>query len=226
MNQKTHVNVKTLLMAVAALLLIGFGITLYIRASVGVGAWDVLHASLAEYYPKLSIGNFSLTLSIGRWIIIVGVICVLLSQVLDRNPFYLLSIITGLVQGVFTDFWSSVFNAAHFNNIIQVNLLTKWISYFIALSALAAGIALLVRSTLPPSPIDSLMLAVIKRFRLEYNVGKFAVELLAFIAALTINIIEGSPFNNIGLGTIVSLLLIGQLVAWFDRFWVRVLRLQ
>lgn len=223
LKQESQVHIKQLCMALGALLLIGFGITLYIRARVGVGAWDVLHASLAEYYPRLRIGSLTIELSIGRWIMIVGVIAVLISQLLNRKAYYFLSILTGLVQGVVTDLWD---NVLEFDKLIGMNLFTRWVSYAVALFALGSGIALLVRSTFPPSPIDTLMIGVIKRFNLKYNVGKFSVELLAFIIALLINTIEGSPLNNIGIGTIISLLVIGQIVALSDKFWARVLRLQ
>lgn len=226
MKQPIRFNMKSFLMAFGALILMGLGVILYIQVNVGVGSWDVLHASLTEYFPSITIGNLTIQLTVGRWIMIVGTIAVLASQLFHRNLFYLFSILTGIVQGYITDLWGWILTEIGFIDMIQTNLLTRWFGFFIAITALGFGVSLLVRSQFPPSPIDTLTMGLLRRFNLKFNTAKFSSEFIAFVTVLLINSIHGKPFNNMGLGTIVSLFLIGQIVAWSDHFWVRLLHLK
>lgn len=226
MAQNSRFSIKTGLMAIGAIALMGLGIIIYVYANVGVGSWDVLHASLAEYYPSLTIGTFSFELTIGRWIMIVGVITVFVSQLIHRNPYYFLSILVGIVQGYVTDFWEMLLRKMHVIEWIQMNVLTRWLGFAIAINALGFGISLLIRSKFPPTPIDTLTMGLFKRLNLKFSVAKYASEAIAFMTVFILNIIHGKPFNNMGIGTILSLLMIGKIVAWSDAFWVRVLRLE
>lgn len=206
-------------MALLGLTMMGLGINVYIKTNVGVGAWDVFHSGLAQYIPQLHLGDLTINMTIGRWIIVIGTLVVLTSQILSRNLSYLLCIITGFVVGMITDLWEVILRVTGFNDIILTNLLTRWIFFILALIFLGSGIALLVRSKLPPTPVDTLMLGLMDRFHLKYNPAKFIVELFAFCLALGLNLIYGDLFNNIGLGTLIALLGIGFIVQYADRIW-------
>jgi uncharacterized protein len=212
---RRNFTIKNTIQAIIGLLIMGFGISMYMITNVGVGSWDVLHLNLAEYYG----------LTVGYWIFIMGCIVIILSQLIHFNPLRFFSIITGLLMGRFVDLWLFIYNKTGFLDLLD-GLFIRWVFFFIAIAALGSGIALLVLSKLPPTPVDVLMLSVIERFRLNFNFAKFLTEAFAFTLAVTIGTLNGSPFNNVGLGTIISLFAVGIVIQFMSKFWKRRLKYQ
>ena len=200
-------HTKRLILFLLAQILMTFGIALYLRAEIGVGPWDVLHNNLFEFYA----------LSFGTWVFIVGIITILISQIFYKNIRNLLAIITGLIQGQFIDFWLDyVLN-------FELSALAIRIPIFLfSLVLLGSGISLLVHTKYPPTPPDILMLSIKQKFQLNYLKAKTLTELSAFLVAIIIGIINSNPFNNIGIGTLFTILFIGSIVEVSAKLWRRV----
>lgn len=192
-----------------ALNLMAMGIALYLKADIGVGPWDVLHNNLYEYYQ----------LTFGTWVFIVGIIAILFSLLLHYRPKNLLAIISGLIMGKLIDIWLiEVF-------VFKVdNLILQLLIFICAIILLGNGIALLVITKFPPTPGDVLMLSIINKFKLNYLKAKTLTDLLAFIVAILIGLINGAPFNKIGIGTLLALFFIGGVIEVTSKFWQRLLK--
>ncbi len=184
--------------------LMALGISLYLKASIGIGSWDVLHNNLYEFYH----------LTIGTWVFIVGVVTIMISQVFYFHPKNLLAIITGFILGKLIDFWYS--NIFHFHFTL---LSVRIPMFFISIILLGSGISILVLSTLPPTPPDIFMISLMKRFKLNFLKAKTITEGTVFIVAITMGTIHQKPFNNVGLGTLLTFLLIGSIVQVSSKFW-------
>lgn len=209
-----HLKPKNITMLLLGLLLMGLGISLYMNTNVGVGIWDALHMTLAEH-TKINVGN---------WVTIVGVLVILFSQLIIFRPIYLLSIITGLIMGQFINLWMYIFTVTKlFNNMDH--LLIRWIIFFVALIMLGSGIALVVLSKLPPTPVDVLMLSYSERFRLSYTFAKLFTEGTALISAVIVGAIYGKPFNNIALGTLCAILFTGVIIDFVTPLWKKLFKL-
>jgi hypothetical protein len=201
-------HTKRLILFLLAQILMTFGIALYLRAEIGVGPWDVLHNNLFEFYA----------LSFGTWVFIVGIITILISQIFYKNIRNLLAIITGLIQGQFIDFWLDyVLN-------FELSALAIRIPIFLfSLVLLGSGISLLVHTKYPPTPPDILMLSIKQKFQLNYLKAKTLTELSAFLVAIIIGIINSNPFNNIGIGTLFTILFIGSIVEVSAKLWIKII---
>lgn len=201
-------HTKRLILFLLAQILMTFGIALYLRAEIGVGPWDVLHNNLFEFYA----------LSFGTWVFIVGIITILISQIFYKNVRNLLAIITGLIQGQFIDFWLDyVLN-------FELSALAIRIPIFLfSLVLLGSGISLLVHTKYPPTPPDILMLSIKQKFQLNYLKAKTLTELSAFLVAIIIGIINSNPFNNIGIGTLFTILFIGSIVEVSAKLWIKII---
>lgn len=201
-------HTKRLILFLLAQILMTFGIALYLRAEIGVGPWDVLHNNLFEFYA----------LSFGTWVFIVGIITILISQIFYKNIRNLLAIITGLIQGQFIDFWLDyVLN-------FELSALAIRIPIFLfSLVLLGSGISLLVHTKYPPTPPDILMLSIKQKFKLNYLKAKTLTELSAFLVAIIIGIINSNPFNNIGIGTLFTILFIGSIVEVSAKLWIKII---
>lgn len=197
-----------IILFIFAINLVSMGITLYLKAGIGVGSWDVLNNNLAQFYR----------FSFGTWVFIVGIITILVSQILYFRPDSFLAIISGFIMGLFADLWLIVFQFQLNNFYLQL------IIFLFATLLLGSGISLLVLTKLPPTPADILMLSLMKRFKVNFFISRTMTEALALITGIIVGIINNAPFNNIGLGTLLSLSLVGSTVQITSKFWKKLLK--
>ncbi len=189
--------------------LMSIGIVFYLKANIGLGSWDVLHNNLHEFYQ----------LTFGTWVFIVSIITILFSQLFYYNFSSLLAIGTGFILGLLIDLWHDYILLFYIPQLyLRIPL------FLIGLTLLGSGIALLVKSKLPPTAPDIFMISLMKRFTLNYLVAKTITELCVFIIAIIIGSVHGKVFNNIGIGTILSLILIGSIVEESSRLWKKLFR--
>ncbi len=188
-----------------ALNLIALGVALYIKADIGVGPWDVLHNNLYDFYQ----------LTVGTWVFIVGILAVLISLLLHYDVKSFLAIITSFIVSKLIDYWLTLI-------IDDLSLYIRIPLFFFSLFLLGFGISLLVLTKLPPTPPEILMISLTKRFKINYAQAKTMTEIMAFILAIIIGFINGKPFNNIGIGTLLTITLIGFIIQISSRFWNRI----
>ncbi|QVK19142.1 hypothetical protein KHQ81_05425 [Mycoplasmatota bacterium] len=198
---------KKIIQFIIALNLIAIGVGLYIRADIGIGSWDVLHNNLSEFY----------NLTFGTWVFIVGIITILISQLFYFHLRSFLAVITGFILGRLIDIWSiHIFSFDISSLVVRVPL------FFLSIILLGSGISLLVLSKLPPTAPDILMISLMKKFKLNFLTAKTLTETTVFIVAISIGTFHGKPLNNIGIGTLLTLLLIGSIVQVSSKFWEKV----
>nr|WP_304215148.1 membrane protein [Fredinandcohnia onubensis] len=176
------------------LFVLALGISLMIIADIGAGAWDALNVGLSE----------SIGLTVGNWVIIVGICVMLLNAfLLKERPAYL-SIGTIILIGFFIDFWLLVALAG-----LDFDSLAVMVLVFLGgLVAASLGIAIYLQAKFPLSPLDNLMLAISKRFKLRFGISKTIGEATGLVLAL----LFGGP---IGIGTLVVTFCIGPIIQFF-----------
>ncbi|MDF2698564.1 MAG: hypothetical protein K0Q49_120 [Haloplasmataceae bacterium] len=206
-----------------ALLMMGFGIALYLKAGIGVGAWDVLHSNLSYVMPTITLGTWVFSLSVGTWVFLIGIVTVTISLIFKFTFRSYLAIISSLINGKFIDFFSSILEYEIFN--IPTNIYLQLIIFSIALLFLGSGISLLVLTKLPPTPPDILMLSLVHRFKLNYTVSKTMTEVMVLIIAIIVSIMGGHPFYNIGIGTILTTMFVGMIVGYTSKQWRKLLKM-
>lgn len=196
-----------ILIFIMGLKFMAMGIALYLKTNIGVGSWDALFYNLYEFYG----------FTVGTWVFIASIIIILVSQLIYFNPKHFIAIFTGLIQGWLIDLWFE-----HIYVFELSNLSLRFLCFFVSLFLLGNGISLVILSKLPPTTGEVFMLSLQNRFKLNQLAGKTVSEFIAFIVAVLISIINSKPFNNIGIGTILSLLLIGSIVQFATNYWHKV----
>ncbi|WP_096201759.1 YczE/YyaS/YitT family protein [Bacillus sp. FJAT-45350] len=176
------------------LFILAIGITLTIVSQLGTGAWDAL-----------SVGLASITgLTVGNWVILVGIILIIVNAILQKARPDFLAIITVVLLGYFIDFWLLfVFRDVGFEGFaIQLAIL------LIGVVTMGLGIATYLQGKFAVIPIDGFMFTLQKLFGFKLMVAKTTAELVALVLAFFV----GGP---IGIGTIIVTLLIGPLIQFF-----------
>ncbi|MBU8908896.1 YczE/YyaS/YitT family protein [Desertibacillus haloalkaliphilus] len=182
---------RRVLSYVIGLFILSFGITLTIVAGLGVGAWDALNVGLSE----------TVGLTVGNWVIIVGVILIILNAILLKSRPEVAALITVVLLGYFIDFWLLVvFPGVSFQTfIVQLLIL------FIGAVLMAIGIATYLQAGFAAIPIDRLMFVIQHLTKFKLMTSKTIAEVLALACAFLV----GGP---IGIGTVVVTFLIGPLI--------------
>ena len=176
---------------VTGLAFFGFGITLFLRANLGLAPWDVFHKGLSE----------KLDVSIGLVIVGVGLLLLLLWIPLRQKP------------GVGT-----VLNALEIGFVVNLTkplvgepdqLVMRTLMVIAGVLVIALGSALYIGAGLGSGPRDGLMLGLSKRSiagrQISIRLARTVIELTVMVAGLFLG-------GSIGVGTLIFMFGIGPLV--------------
>lgn len=171
-----------------------FGFSCIIISNLGTGAWEGLYVGLSQ----------DIGLSVGLWLILIGVVITFINGLLLKKRPSLLSLITVLLVGALIDLW------IHILNVHILDIKKQLIVFGMGLFFAALGVALYVQAEFAITPLDQLMIALSKTFGISLMLAKTTSELIALILAIAIQ-------GPIGVGTIVFSLLFGPLIQFFMK---------
>lgn len=186
---------ERLLRCIFGLALFGLGITLFIRADLGLAPWDVFHKGLSE---KIGV-------SIGSVIIGVGALLLLLWIPLRQRP-GIGTILNALEIGLVVDLTKGFIGSPD-HPVARVSLM------FAGLGVIGLGSALYIGAGLGPGPRDGLMMGLAARGH-SIRLARTGVEATVLVAGLLLG-------GSVGIGTLVFTFGIGpvvqRLLPLFDR---------
>lgn len=99
----------------------------------------------------------------------------------------------------------------------ESHIAVKIIVLILAIIITGIGVALTVDMKLLPNPADGLAAAVGERFKVGLGMGKNIVDITSVIVALIISLIWSHTLGPIGIGTIAAGLLVGRVIAIFNK---------
>jgi uncharacterized protein len=183
-----------LLFFLVGIFILGFGVSLTIKADLGAGAWDALNVGLSQ----------TIGLTVGSWVIIVGGILIFVNAfMLKQKPVYL-SLITIILIGLVIDFWLVIVLENWYPRTFAQKLTVLGSGIVIV----ALGVAIYLQAQFPLNPVDQFMIAIKERFGVKLMTAKTIAELTALLFAFFFQ-------GPIGIGTIIITLFIGPLIQFF-----------
>ena len=180
---------RRLLQLYAGLALYGFSMALQIRATLGLGPWDVFHEGVAKHVG----------LSFGTVVIVTSVAVLLLWIPLKQKP-GLGTISNVIVVGLAADLGLALIPESH-NLPLQVLMLAAGVG----LNAVAG--AAYLGASFGPGARDGLMTGFVRKTGASVGKVRTTIEL----SVMAIGFLLG---GTVGLGTIVYALSIGPLLQW------------
>lgn len=192
---------ERLVRCVLGLALFGFGITLFVRAGLGLAPWDVFHLGVAD----------SLDLSLGVVIIAVGFVLLLAWVPLSQRP-GVGTVLNAVEIGMVVNLTKPLVGEAE-ALAVQVLMMSS------GLLVVGLGSALYIGAGLGSGPRDGLMMGISGRTwgkrRVSIRTARTGVE----ASVLAAGFVLGGP---IGIGTVAFMVGIGPLVQFLlPRFVVR-----
>ena len=163
------------------------GIASIIVADLGAGAWDTVFVGLTYKYG----------LTPGTWNIIVGGLIMFVNAFLSKERPDYPAFLTVFVLGIFIDL-----NLFLYSYVEIVSVHERIPLFFIGFILLATGAGMYLQAKFSPSPIDSLMMVIHKKFGLSIAFSRLLCE----ATALTTGFLLSGPVSY---GTVVVVLSIG-----------------
>jgi uncharacterized membrane protein YczE len=187
----TKLYAEKLARCITGLAFFGFGITLFLRANLGLAPWDIFHKGLSEKFG----------ISIGLVIQGVGLLLLVLWIPLRQRP------------GVGT-----ILNAVEIGLVVNLTkpligepdqLVIRALMVIAGVLVVGIGSALYIGAGLGSGPRDGLMLGLSKRSiagrQISIRVERTAVELTVMVAGIFLG-------GTVGIGTVIFMFGIGPLV--------------
>ena len=182
---------EKLVRCVTGLAFFGFGITLFLRANLGLAPWDIFHKGLSK----------KLDISIGLVIVGVGLLLLLLWIPLRQRP-GVGTILNALEIGFVVDLTKPLVGEPD-------QLVMRTLMVIAGVLVIALGSALYIGAGLGSGPRDGLMLGLSKRSiagrQISIRLARTVIELTVMVAGLFLG-------GSIGVGTLIFMFGIGPLV--------------
>lgn len=196
---------------VAGVMILAAGITLNTKSLLGVSPVTTL-PYIASELTGISLG----TTSFISYCVMLVLQAVLLGKLF--RPIQLLQIVASVITSYFIEIFDRLMPAAN-------GLVSQVIFLLLAVVLIAIGASLMIAMRLIPNPADALADVIGLVSKKGFGFGKNLLDALHIIIALVIGFLTGHPLLGIGVGTVVSMILTGRVIAlvhpysekWFKR---------
>lgn len=182
-----------ILKAAFYMLITAIGIVMMMKANIGLNPWWTFTFGISQISG----------VSAGLVVQCLGLLFVLIAYVLGVKPG-----ITTLMDMILIGFYINLINKIPLP--IIDNFILQLLMSIIGLIIFCFGLSLTLTAGLGAGPKDSFTIAIMKKTNKNINQIKFIIEGSTFV----LGVIIGGPF---GLGTIISTLFTGQLLAMFFK---------
>lgn len=203
--------VKRLGLYFLGILVLGFGIVLNTKTGLGVAAINSVPYGISEM-TSLSLGTVTTILYI-----IFVVIQIMIYRKIDFKV--ILQIPFSYFMGYVIDFYDSLLN------FTIVSLSIAFILLGIAIVATALGAYVVVTLDLIPNPADGMVKALSQVINKEFGKTKLLFDCTMMIFTIMITYVFSGSVIGIGVGTVLSAGLIGQIIVIYNRYFTKHLNL-
>ena len=131
----------------------------------------------------------------------------------EFKPIQLLQLLFAMIFGQFIGFFVAFFQ------LETDHLGIRFAMLFMGFLCLGIGVFLTVRSRLVPLPPEGMVAAVATRFSIDLGKAKNVVDVFLFSISVTLLLASRLAFVGIGIGTILSAIVVGRIVFLLNRFF-------
>lgn len=194
---------KRILIYLVGLNLLAIGIVINISSGLGVAALS------SSIYATSEIFNLTLgTASIIWYLLFVIIQCVLLKKITLE---FLMEIPLSLVFGLLNDFYASLI-------VLEPKSWSQsLILLFIAIICISLGVYLTTKTNIVLNPGDGIVKTISQISQKQFSLIKNIFDISMITFSVVLSVLTRSPFYGIGIGTIISALMIGRGIKVWER---------
>lgn len=202
--QRTMFNVflKRLSIYFLGIFVLGFGVNILIRSTLGAGAWDAVN------------DNFSVLthITLGTASFIINVLILIMIIIHKKSMTYLITIVPIFGNAVAMDIWDILL----FGSWEPNNLWIQVVAFVVGLLVLPFGLSLLIMTKFPAMVFDEMTFMMMD---LTHNSSfmkvRWGIEVFAMALATLFGFLAGIRFGSVNVGTIVISITIGPLIEYY-----------
>lgn len=195
-------NVNRWIIYILSINILALGIILNTRTDLGVAAFTSL------FYAFSKVNNISLgTASIILYLILI-IVQICLVRKLTITIF--LEIPFSLIFGYIIDFYDSLIK------IRCSNLLSAYLLLLIAIIFVSLGVYFSVSYNLIATPVESTVKTISQVYNLKFSLVKNVFDITMIIMMLLLCLVLQIPVYGIGMGTVLSALLVGRFISGYQ----------
>lgn len=200
LNKKHFIRLLVYLIGIAMLALGG---VLAINSQLGVSPVNLIQQSFSH----------SMGISLGVAAFLSFVIYVIAQVIMlgkEFKPIQTLQILFAVMFGQFIGFFNSVIQFENISIFYRIMLI------FISIVVIAVGIFLTVTPKLVPMAPDGIAGAIAIKMKADFGKGKIVFDIIIVLTSTIILFLSNSGFSDIGIGTVLSALLVGRVVLFIN----------
>lgn len=197
-------SINRIIIYICGIFLLALGGVLAIKSNLGASPVSSLPLSISKV-SSISLGTAAAIL----FTIYVGMQIILLKR--DFKMIQLLQIVFAILFGQIMNF---------FNLIININVDSFYIRIFICILSFfitSLGIVFTITADIVPVAPDGLSQAISKKARINFGKAKIYFDCVIVILSGSILLFNGKGLDGLGIGTILSALLVGRIVAYINK---------
>ena len=203
--KKENLTIRIFILLIGVFIM-AFGVALSIRSTLGTTPISSVPYVFNFVFPSVSIGTLS---------ILLNLIFVLMQVLILRKNFtdyHLLQIPVVLLFG-----WFINVNLGFMENLIPSNYLLQWMFCIVSCFIIAFGIFLQVKANLSLLSGEGLIMAISETFKKDFGITKIIFDSLLVVIALGSTLILLGGLHGVREGTIVSALIVGFTVQFYQK---------
>lgn len=208
-------KVKFLLVYLFGIFVLGGGVILFSRASIGAAPWDTAILN----FESLAISN-NILITKGMSSLFHTSLLLVVVMFMQRKAKHLLAVIPMVLISLSIDLWDTVF----FVNILtdDYDLNTRIIWFVIATLLMTFGLASIIISGYPPNVYDDFHLTVLKVFRIKsFSMGRWIVEFSGLSLGLLYALIENNGLGALSWLSLFLAIIFGFVIQIFVKMYKR-----
>jgi uncharacterized membrane protein YczE len=192
---------------VSHIMIVAFGVSMSLKAGVGVGAWDALAQTL----------SLLLNIKIGTFVAIFNSTLVLVQWILLGKSFSyqrLTQVPVVIILGTVVNF---VFYTL-FQDLVLPNYIAQLVFYILGVVTIAYSVGVIMALDFVTFPLESLCLVIAEKTSLKFGRIRQAVDIISIVLVIILSFSFALPLA-IREGTLIGIVMFGVLVGWFfERF--------
>lgn len=197
-------NINRIIIYICGIFLLALGGVLAIKSNLGASPVSSLPLSISKV-SSISLGTAAAIL----FTIYVGVQIIILKR--DFKIIQLLQIVFAILFGQIMNF---------FNLIININIDNFYMRVFICILSFfitAFGVVFTITANIVPVAPDGLAQAISKKAKIDFGKAKIYFDCIVVVLSVVILFINNKGMDGLGVGTILSALFVGRIVAYINR---------
>lgn len=205
-----------LLLTLFAISMIGFGMSLIIKANLGQSTVSGFTNALAHV----------LNIKAGTVLIYFNLLCFVFELILlgnKINPILILQPLLSLVFGNVVNFF--LYDFSYLANLELSQYGLQVIGLLVGIAVMSLGVSLMMSVKLVVLPYDAFVVVFSDHYKIPFIKVRTGFDFLFVLSSLLMTWVFSLSYMSVREGTIIFAFTVGSLIAFFSKFWRKKLNL-